>query len=145
MTDQRFYRLAAQVIDYSVSLKRGEKLLIDVWDGADDLGEALMRAAYAVGGLPFLTHCSTRMERVVIENASEAYMEDWLRYQSYRMRDMDAYIVVRKKENAHELEGIDPERRKAALWHPHSGDKVVRTALSQSRDGAAGGDEHRGL
>lgn len=111
MIDQRFHRLAAQVIDYSVSLKRGERLLIDVWDGADDLGEALMRAAYAVGGLPFLTHCSTRLERVVIENASEAYMEDWLRYQSYRMREMDAYIVVRKKENAHELEGIDPERR----------------------------------
>lgn len=120
MTDQRFCRLASQVIGYSVSLQKGEKILIDVWDGADDLGEALMNAAYAVGGFPFLTHRSTRMERAVIENASEAYMKDWLRYQSYRMREMDAYVVVRKKENAHELEGIDPQRR--AIYERYYGE-----------------------
>ena len=110
MIDQRFYKLAAQVIDYSVSLKPGERVLIDVWDGADDLGTALMEAAYAVGGLPFVTHQSMRMNRCMIQNATVAYMEDWLRYQSYRMREMDAYIVVRKKENVNEWAGIDPER-----------------------------------
>ena len=52
MTDQRFCRLASQVIGYSVSLQKGEKILIDVWDGADDLGEALMNAAYAAGASP---------------------------------------------------------------------------------------------
>ena len=108
--DQRFNQLAAQVIGYSVSLKPGEKVLIDVWDGADDLGTALMEAAYAAGGMPFVTHQSMRMNRSVIAHATDAYMQDWLRYESYRMREMDAYIVVRKKENLNEWAGIDPER-----------------------------------
>lgn len=110
MIDARFRKLAAQVIDYSVSLKKGERVLIDIWDGADDLGVALMEAAYAVGAFPFVTHQSMRATRTLIMNATEAYMQDWFRYQEGRMREMDAYIVIRKKENVNEWEGIDPER-----------------------------------
>lgn len=108
--DQRFRRLAAQVIGYSVSLKPGEKVLIDVWDGADDLGTALVEAAFAAGGLPYVTHQSMKMNRAVASHATEEYMENWLRYQRLRMEDMDAYVVVRKKENLKEMAGIDPAR-----------------------------------
>lgn len=110
MIDQRFDKLATQVIDYSISLKKGEKVLIDIWEGADDFGCALMKAAYAVGGLPYVTHQSMKMNRIVMKNATEEYMHDWLRYESLRMQEMDAYIVVRRKENQCEYNGIDPNR-----------------------------------
>ena len=117
--DPRFAKLAAQVIGYSVSLQPGEKVLIDVWDGADDLGTALVEAAFAAGGLPFVTHQSMRMNRSVIAHATQAYLQDWLRYQRYRMEEMDAYIVVRKKENLCEWAGIEPGQM--ALYETYYG------------------------
>ncbi len=117
--DPRFAKLAAQVIGYSVSLQPGEKVLIDVWDGADDLGTALVEAAFAAGGLPFVTHQSMRMNRSVIAHATQAYLQDWLRYQRYRMEEMDAYIVVRKKENLREWAGIEPGQM--ALYETYYG------------------------
>ena len=119
MTDQRFYKLAEQVISYSVSLKKGEKVLIDVWEGADDLGCALVEAAYRAGGLPYITHQSMAMNRLIMEHATDEYMERWLRYESMRMQEMDAYIVVRKKQNRCEFSGIDPERM--ALYNHYYG------------------------
>ena len=96
MQDPRIDILAKQVIEFSVSLKKGEKVLIDVWDDAVDFATALVKAAQNVGGLPFVNLQSQTVQRAWIMNGTRETFEAWYGYEANRMSDMDAYIVVRK-------------------------------------------------
>lgn len=53
--DNRNQVLAHNLINYSVRLKKGEKLLIELIDEGMELAQALIKEAYKVGGVPFLT------------------------------------------------------------------------------------------
>ena len=99
MKDSRIERMARQVVEYSVHLKPGEKVLIDVWDEAYDFAAALMDAAQKAGAYPYLNLQSMALNRRMIMASTEESMEAWYRYENYRMEDMDAYIVVRKNNN----------------------------------------------
>jgi aminopeptidase len=63
MHDPRVDQLARQLVRYSTSLKKGEKLLIDLYDVPDSIGLALVREARAKGALPFLRLHSSRLPR----------------------------------------------------------------------------------
>lgn len=54
MHDARIDQLARQLIRYSTALKKGEKVLLDLYDVPDAIGLALIREARAKGALPFL-------------------------------------------------------------------------------------------
>ncbi len=45
MHDPRVDELAKQLVGYSVALKKGEKVLIDLFDVPDSIGLALIRQA----------------------------------------------------------------------------------------------------
>ena len=53
--DSRNLQLAHNLINYSVRLQKGEKLLIELIDEGMELAQALIQEAYKVGGIPFLT------------------------------------------------------------------------------------------
>jgi aminopeptidase len=108
--DQRINRMAKQLIRHSVNLKKGEKILIDINDYADDYAVALIKEVYAVEGIPFINLESSSIKRAILMGASEEQMEKYLEYELGRMRDMDAYIAVRKSENASELSDIPKDR-----------------------------------
>ena len=50
MYDAKMEELARQIVQYSVGLQPGENLLIESWDGADDMTAVLIEAAYQAGG-----------------------------------------------------------------------------------------------
>ena len=119
MLDPRMTVLARQVIEYSVSLQSGEKVLIDAWDECWDLAGELVKAAYAVNAHPFLTLQSTALNRTVIQGCTKEGMAAWADYEDYRMRDMDAYIVIRKQHNSKEY--IDIPRDKMDIYNHYYG------------------------
>ncbi|NOX98834.1 MAG: aminopeptidase, partial [Verrucomicrobia bacterium] len=48
MHDPRIDKLAKQLVRYSTKIKRGEKVLIDLYDVPDSIGLALIREVRAV-------------------------------------------------------------------------------------------------
>ena len=94
MRDPRINSLARQVIDYSVHLQQGEKILIDVWDGAEDFAIALMEQAQRVGGQPYVNLQSMAVERAFMLGLDEPTIKGWYEYELNRMKEMDAYVVV---------------------------------------------------
>ena len=54
MHDSRIDDLAKQLVRYSTSLKKGEKVLLDLYDVPESIGIALIREARAVGAVPLL-------------------------------------------------------------------------------------------
>ena len=95
MIDPRMRKLARQVMEYSVSLKPGEKVLIDTWDKAEDMAVALVEAAHELGAYPFVNLQSMMVNRSLMMHCCEESMEAWYDYEVNRMKAMDAYVVVR--------------------------------------------------
>lgn len=119
MKDLRISLLAKQVMGYSVSLKMGEKVLIEAWDGCDDFVIEFIRAAQELGAYPYVTMENKAIMRAVMLDADEAYMKKWYEYQIGRMEDMDAYVAIRKEDNIYEFAGIPAE--KLALYNRYYG------------------------
>ena len=46
MAEERIVKLAGNLINYSVELQPGEKILIEVFDGGEDFAQELVAAAH---------------------------------------------------------------------------------------------------
>ena len=125
MTDQRFAALAHKLINYSVELKKGEKILIEVTDPESDFTKALISAAYAVGGLPFVKLENSAVQRQWLLGVNAEQVEAQARWDVARMSEMAAYVGVRVRQNAFELAGVPPE--KLALFN-----KLLQEPVHQS-------------
>ena len=131
MKDPRIRKMAKQVIEYSVHLQPGEKVLIDIWDEAYDFAEELVGAAQEAGGQPFVNLQSLSLNRQLIMNATEESMEAWYKYENFRMEDMDAYIVVRKNHNNKTYEGIPAEKMR--LYNKYYGKLHYGTRITNTK------------
>ncbi len=131
MLDPRMTVLAKQVINYSVHLQKGEKVLIDAWDECYDLAGELMKAAYEAGALPFLSLKSTPLTRTMILECTEESMAAWADYEDHRMKEMDAYVVIRKQHNSKEY--IDIPREKMNIYNHYHGKVHYGTRIPNTK------------
>ena len=130
MRDSRIQKLARQVMGYSVSLQPGEKVLIDVYDGEEELTTAMVDAAYELGGYPYVSLQSSRINRALLMNTCKEAMKIWYDYEISRMKMMDAYVAIRKQDNIYE--GSDVPADKQLLYNHyygmlHNGERIKNT------------------
>ena len=110
MKDPRVEQLAKSLIQYSVKLQRGEKILIEV-DGLEvPLAKELVRQAYSIGGVPFLVIHNHELLREILIGCTEEQLIAMAAYDLNRVKDMQAYILIRAGENMSELSGISSEK-----------------------------------
>jgi aminopeptidase len=115
MHDARIDALARQLVRYSTSLKKGEKVLIDLHDVPDSIGLALIREARAKGALPFLRLHQGRLTREMLKGAEDAQYDTLAKHLLHEMKDMDAYIAIRGGLNIAETSDVPAERMKLAM------------------------------
>ncbi len=129
MHDSRIDDLARQLVRYSTSLRKGEKVLIDLHEVPDSIGLALIREARSRGALPFLKIHRGRLTREMLHGASDDQYEVMSRHLLAEMKDMDAYIAVRGSDNIAETSDVPAERMKLAMKHlrPVLDHRVTRT------------------
>ena len=109
MIDNRASQLAKNLINYSVSLKKGEKLLIEAKGIDYMLVNELVKEAFKVGAYPFVEMYDNRVSRQLLLGETEEYAKLKAKYAGYRMADMDAYIAIRGGDNCNENADV-PER-----------------------------------
>ena len=107
---ERVQKLARNLINYSVSLQPGEKILIEVYDDAIPLALALIDETYRAGGLPFITLKNNRVIRSLLMNSTVEQLQLAGELERKRMEEMQAYIGVRAMENTYELSDVPPEK-----------------------------------
>lgn len=117
MHDARIDALARQLVRYSTSLKKGEKILIDLYDVPDSIGIALIREARAKGAFPFLRVNQGRLTREMLRGAEDAQYEILTKHLLAEMKDMDAYIALRGSDNIAEASDVSAERMQLAMRH----------------------------
>ncbi|MFD0892827.1 aminopeptidase [Luteolibacter ambystomatis] len=117
MHDARIDALARQLVRYSTSLKKGEKVLIDLYDVPDSIGIALIRETRAKGAIPVVRIHDSRITREMLFGAEDAQYSIISKHLLAEMKDMDAYIAIRGGHNIAESSDVPAERMKLAMKH----------------------------
>lgn len=117
MHDTRIDALARQLVRYSTSLKKGEKVLIDLHDVPDSIGLALIREARAKGALPFIRLHQGRLTREMLKGAEDEQYVLLTKHLLAEMKDMDAYIAIRGGHNIAENSDVPADKMKLAMRH----------------------------
>jgi aminopeptidase len=115
MHDARIDQLARQLIRYSTSLKKGEKVLLDLYEVPDSIGVALIREARAIGAIPVLRLHSNRLSREMMNGATEDQYSLIAKHLLHEMKDMDAYIAIRGSHNIAETSDVPAARMKLVM------------------------------
>ena len=111
MKDIRIEKLANQLLTYSIKIKQGENLLIELLgeDGVP-LAKELIKKAEEIGAKPYFNIVNYEILRVMLENATEEQIKLYAKHDQMRMKEMDAYIGIRANSNSTELSGIPKHR-----------------------------------
>ncbi len=112
--DPRNQLLAKNLVNQSVKLQKGEKVLIEC-RGIDglELANLVIKEVYKVGGYPFINFMPESIERNLIFNSDQTHAELLAKYECPRMDDMDAYIGIRATSNITEFADIPNDSLRA--------------------------------
>ena len=106
ITDPRFEQLAATLANFSTSLQKGERVLIDAFDVPEAMVVALIRAARRRGALPFAMIHNARISCELMRGADRAQYAPHAAVELARMKTMDAYIALRGSGNIFESSDV---------------------------------------
>jgi aminopeptidase len=112
MKDTRIEKLAKNLINYSVRLQKGEKVLIENFGLQRELVTALVKEAYAAGGYPFVSLKDHQVDRALLFGAQEEQYNMMAQFEANVMSQMDAYIGLRSGNNINELADVPDEKMK---------------------------------
>jgi aminopeptidase len=115
MHDARIDSLARQLVRYSTALKKGEKVLIDLYDVPDSIGLALIREARAKGAFPFIRIHQSRLTREMLKGAEDDQYSVIAKHLLAEMKDMDAYIAIRGSHNIAETSDVPAAKMQLAM------------------------------
>jgi aminopeptidase len=109
MRDPRLERLAANLLDYSIELKPGDRLLIESEVPARDLIVALLEGAYERGAVPFFEFGDSQVRRAWMMGATREQMDLEASWSLRRLDDIEASLYIIAGENASEMADVPPE------------------------------------
>lgn len=110
MQDQRINQLARGLVNYSINLQEGEKVLIEARGIDYMLVNALIKEVYKKKAFPFVELMDNRVNRELLLQTSKEYAQLKAKYDAFRMADMDAYIGIRGGNNCNENADVPPEK-----------------------------------
>ncbi len=111
--DQRDQLLAEKLVNYCVSVKPGDNVLIQTTDDvATPLVVELVKEVYKAGGNPFVRVEIATIQRALLMNSNEEQLKIKCENDFELMKKMDCSIVVRDFKNASELADVPDEKIK---------------------------------
>lgn len=125
LKDPRIEKMATSLINYSIALKPGEKLLVEVVDSGIPLALAVVREAFRVGGLPFVQVRNKQLEREIMLRATEGQLCMWSDFELAQIKEMDAYIGIRAAENVNETADVPGDKQQIYMK------KFIKPVLDQ--------------
>lgn len=129
--DRRFKKLARTLIEYSVDLQPGEKVLIEVTEIPVAFTQALIQVVRAVGGQPVVLIKDLSIQRELMLTATEEQMRLIGESEKTYIEGVQAYVGVRGSANVSELSDVPSEQMRLYernVWKPvHIDYRVPRT------------------
>ncbi|HZO89132.1 MAG TPA: aminopeptidase [Chthonomonadaceae bacterium] len=117
MKDPRYTDLARLLVQYSIEVHPGDKVLVEAFDIPPDFTIELIEAIVQAGGLPLVSTYQMPVLRALYRAATEEQMRAIGAVERARMEAVQCYIGVRGSHNISELSDVPPE--KMALYEKH--------------------------
>jgi len=116
MTDERIKKLAINLVNYSLKLKKGEKVLItSSGPDAEPLVNEVLKEVFKVGAFPFLKNENNRLNRTLLLNAPEELFEMMAQFDRAQMKEMDAFLGIGAVENSSETSDVPGSKMKVYM------------------------------
>lgn len=115
MMDPRCDTLAKNLVNYSVSLKKGERVLIDAFDVPDQMVIALVRAVRDKKAIPHVQVHHARISRELLLGVTDEQVSFQAKNELRQMKGMDAYIALRGSDNIFENSDVPSARMQLAM------------------------------
>ncbi|MFH1662604.1 MAG: aminopeptidase, partial [Chloroflexota bacterium] len=132
MMDIRIEKLADLLVNYSVGVSRGDKVVIE----GSTMSEPLVKAVYArvlqAGGNPLLMVQPTGAEEIYYKYASEEQLQHVPPPEKLIVETYDARIVACGIANTRALTSVDPAK---TVMHSRSRRDLVKTSMQRSASG----------
>jgi aminopeptidase len=107
MIDERWRRTAEILVNYSTSVRSGERVLIVMVEPETfPLAAAVYEAAIRAGGLPHVQFASAYLERALMRHGTEAQVGWVPEPELNAIHWADVYIGLRGARNPHEFAGV---------------------------------------
>ncbi|HYE84136.1 MAG TPA: aminopeptidase [Clostridia bacterium] len=117
MKDPRVTQMAKSLLGYSVKLKPGENILIEVFDSGEELAAELIKEAYRMGGKPFLSVKKRSLMRELMLGTDTGHMSRIAHFEAERMKEMQAYIGIRGAYNSSDWSDVPSD--KMSIYQSH--------------------------
>ncbi len=108
MRDPRLRKLAANLLDYSLDIKYGEKVLIEGEIEARDLLVELIEGCYERGAVPYYHTGDAVLRRAYLLKATREQLDREAAWEIERLKDLDAALFVMAGRNASEFADVPP-------------------------------------
>lgn len=129
MRDPRIDHLARQLVRYSTKIKKGDNVLIDVFDAPEEVAIALIREIRLVRAKPFVNVHQSRIAREMGVGATEEQYQIIANHALEQMKSMDAYIAIRGSHNINELSDVPGQKMQmiSSIMRPVLNHRVNKT------------------
>lgn len=108
--DLRYNKLAKLLCEYSVKVKEGENVLLDMFEVPPEMVEALVEEVANLGANPFVNLSNSRINRKLALCSSDSRLQTLADLELARMKKMQAYIAIRGSNNIFESGDIPHEK-----------------------------------
>jgi aminopeptidase len=127
--DDRYVRLARLLVDFSMEVGPGDRVLVESSAAPDEMVLALMRAVCERGGRPFVRTTHSRLKREFILRGGEEDFSAAAAVDLVEMRQMQCYVALRGSNNDYEMASVPMDQKNlyAAMMRPVHDWRVERT------------------
>ena len=110
VVDKRLKKYAQTLVDYSINVKKDEKIIVSSSTIASELLLDVYERIIQKGGFPMVDVGIPGMAKIFFENASDKQLKSFPEISWYKIKKSDAYLGIYAPHNTRELKDIDPKK-----------------------------------
>ncbi len=111
--DERIKKLSNTIINYSINVKCGDKVLIQYESKeCNPLVKCLIKDIYNNKGIPFVKLIDNELNSLIMEMADSKTIDEIVKMKTYEVDNFDCFIRICYTENEYEDKNISPNIRK---------------------------------
>lgn len=111
--DERLEKLSSTIVNYSVSVKEGDRVLIQYESNmCNRLIKYLIKDIYKNKGIPFVKLLDNELSSLILEKADSKTIDEMIKMKTYEVDNFDCFIRICYTENEYEDKDVSSEIRK---------------------------------
>lgn len=111
MLDERMKKMANIIIDYSLNIQRGERVLIESSKNCIEMLKYMIEQISKKGAIPIVQLNESSIRASIISNGTQEQFEIMAKTQKFLLENIDVYINMLDSDNSYDIKSIPQNKR----------------------------------